>query len=234
MRLKRTTPGILLILLANAIALIGVELNRGEPLQRIQITERELSLVRTQDQDNSGIDLKLIWNAGPSFDRQKMQALGFGCPPTLREKIRIPLPKVVFAALEYEGRAWTEWMSKQAEQFPRAGTLNLNLATRLSVVDVAKTAAELQAKYPDSTHYVIVRALARAIPGIKEKTRVSEWHGRVVAILPDEIHVPLPYAPALAHLNLSPPTAPRYSVTLCYGRRFEPWISSVTINGPSQ
>ena len=177
-----------------------------------------------------------MWNAGAFFDHQKLQALGFAYPLTYRDIGRIPLPKVVFAALEYEGPAWTEWTLKHAERFPPQRTPNTDFATRLIVVDAAKTAAELQAKYSDSTRYVIVRALARAVPGIKinGKTRSSEWQAQIVAILPDEVHVPLPHASAFAHLDLRPATAPRYSVTLCYGRRFEPWISSVSINPPTQ
>lgn len=78
--------GIAIILVINAVALVGVWLNRrGEPLETIELTEREFHVPRTQDQDNSGISLRLNWagyrfgypaataNAGAPFDRDKLQ-----------------------------------------------------------------------------------------------------------------------------------------------------------------
>jgi hypothetical protein len=223
MTLKRTVPGILVILVTNAIVLIEMSLNRAEPLQTIRLTERELTVDRGQSQDNSGIGLKLVWNWGARFDRRRLQDLGFD-PPIDRDHHR-PLPKIVFAALEYEGRAWTEWMSEQAKQSPR-GTPDPDHVTRLIVVDAARTATELRAKYPDTTRYVIVRAVVRAFPGPNWSRNPSDWRGQVIEILPSEVHVPLNVAPAVVH--------PHYSVTLWYGLHFEPWIFTISPTAPTQ
>ncbi len=231
MSMKHILPGVLVVIVSNAIALIGVALNRsGRPFETIQLTERELTLERAEEQDNSGIRLRLNWYRGPDFTRAKLGGLGFDCPPIAedRNNVRVPPPKVVFAALEYEGPTWLEWSSKRAEQKqPRA---NPTLPSRLFVVDAARTAAELRARFPDTQRYLIVQAMVRAVPGADlspDSGTPPEWHGYAVQILPSEVYVPFPLASELARLDPKPSTAPRYSVTLCYGRRFEPWISSV-------
>jgi hypothetical protein len=236
MNWKRILPGILVVIVANAIALIGVSVNRsGRPFETIRLTERELSLERAEEGDNSGIRLRLNWYRGPDFTRTKLQELGFDCPPISedRDNIRFPLPKIVFAALEYEGQAWSESLSKMAAApAPDRKGANPGLASRLFAVDAAKTAMELRARFPDAGRHLIVRAMVRAVPGADlalNSNKPPEWKGYVVQILPAEIYVPFPLASELARLDPRPSTAPRYSVTLSYGSKFEPWISSINL-----
>jgi len=215
MTLKRAIPGILVVLAVNTIVLIEVARNRAEPLQTIRLTERELPLERAQTQDNSGIFLKLNWNPGAGFDRAKLHELGFDCAPIGEGKDNVPrrpLPKLVFAALEYE--------YKERPPIP-------DRVTGLTLVDAARTAAELRAKYPDTTRYLIVQAMVRVsvrvIPNLRGSHLSSnppDWWGEAVEILPSEVYVPLPLASELDRTC--------YSVTLCYGRHFEPWISAIS------
>lgn len=109
-----------------------------------------------------------------------------------------------------------------------------NLATRLFVVDASKSAEQLRARFPDRKHYLIVRAMVRAhLETIWDPVKASnvprEWLGFVAEILPGEIHVPLPMASALPRLGPELITSPRFTVTLCYGRHLEPWISAIKL-----
>ena len=96
---KILAAGAALILLANAVALLGVYLNRsGEAESRMLLTQRELSLPwgRGMARENSGLALALNWRVldagtgeyyGSGFgtnggmpdwlDQAKMAALGF-------------------------------------------------------------------------------------------------------------------------------------------------------------
>lgn len=76
---------------------------------------------------------------------------------------------------------------------------------RLQVVDAALDAEALRRSYPDRTRYVIVRAVARA-------------DGSIRALL-SELVVPREFVRVLDR--------PPYSVTLAFGRHYEPWIVAI-------
>lgn len=91
-------------------------------------------------------------------------------------------------------------------------------AERLAAIDVGRDAATLRRRYAEGKRFIITRCMVRA------GSRV----GDILQVLVPEIHVPLPYSRVLAGLS---PTSragdfrPRFQVTLCYGRHYEPWIS---------
>ena len=79
--------GLGLILLSNAVALVGVWYNRsGEPLAQLQLSERELNVAADallDGQENSVLRLRLSWrHAGEGsslswLDTAKLHELGF-------------------------------------------------------------------------------------------------------------------------------------------------------------
>lgn len=118
------------ILIANAVAFLGIRENRkGEPVQTIELTERELP-IQYRDRDDSSIRLRLAYRRSSCqfyprpnscdfpFDHSKLEELGFDCSSqkgTDRE-FRHPLMRVAFVALEYEGDAWRRWLENLPEK----------------------------------------------------------------------------------------------------------------------
>ena len=95
-------------------------------------------------------------------------------------------------------------------------------AERLAAVDAARDAAPLRKRYADSKRYIIAPCMVRTWWG------TGRLQGDILQILTPEIHVPLPYSRVLAGLGNTPNARdfqPRYQLTLCYGQRYEPWIS---------
>ena len=86
---------------------------------------------------------------------------------------------------------------------------------RLAIVDAAKDAAALRRRHPDAAHVLITPATLRV------------WRGRGVpadsraffVLETPRIHVPLPCSRILTQ---SPDS---YTLTVDYGRSYEPWIS---------
>jgi len=255
--MKRTALllAIALILASNGIALIGVARNRaGEPLATLELTERELPLMNT-GLDNSGIDLRFEWSgivrgstAGP-LNREQLEQIGFDFrfpAGTLARDIAL-MPRKAFVALEYQGPAWKQWLllveeerqrnQPGAPRLPGMPTLPSEplFESRLLAVDAAKTFAELRARYPDQGQHLIVQAVVRArVEEVKDvntgKVVSYNCSGFVAEILPGFVHVPLPHARILALLKpRKPGEEPRYLVTLQYGSRLEPWVSSVRL-----
>ena len=120
---KGLVPAIAIILVSNAWLLTGAGFNRrGGPIQSIRLTERELAL-ETEESDNSGVILRLVWRIPPreniptrpfggvAFDSEKLKELGFDCSLSDENSphFRLPPPREVFLALEYEGSAWQSW-----------------------------------------------------------------------------------------------------------------------------
>ncbi|MEE8183931.1 MAG: DUF4824 family protein, partial [Acidobacteriota bacterium] len=118
----------ILVVAANAVILSGVAYNRsGEPDSAIHLTERELSVSRSGE-ENSGISLSLRWAVqgywldGPGwFGREKLEEIGFYCgipldDPLAGTRYRNMLSRETFVVLEYEGDAWQEWLAHEEEE----------------------------------------------------------------------------------------------------------------------
>jgi hypothetical protein len=144
--------GIAIVAVTNAIALAGVAYNRsGEPVSTLQLTERELPLMRWDwlDNHNSGIDLDVAWRMKPAtdfsaesrsyyydiYDRswlgvEAMGALGFDVskPPTAdyaaRHYARM-LQREALLVLEYDGHAYQQALSIARQRLAAAKELSV-------------------------------------------------------------------------------------------------------------
>jgi hypothetical protein len=128
--LRILLAGLALIVVTNAVALMGVAYNRsGEPEVVLELTERELLLPFEYGfrAENSGIALNLIWRMEPLFDyegayhgrgsrvpwfdKAKLLELGFDAdrPLTSDEVLRgvsKSLPREAYLVLEFDGQAY--------------------------------------------------------------------------------------------------------------------------------
>jgi hypothetical protein len=220
------------IVITNAIVLIEVARNRsGGPVETIQLTERELPM-NVREKEDTGVAVSLNWrrfNFGAHefswLDRPKLEGLGFDYVRAMQDPLHRPLPRPAFVVLEYNGPAWEQWLNsaQQAKQF--FGT-QPEMYSRLFPVDVASTPEALLRTYPDRAKYLVVKGVVQ----LSVITRQGELQilPSISQLLPDSIHVSPPISDALANLPMLPNLAsPRYTLTLSYGRRFEPWLVSV-------
>lgn len=254
---------ITVVLASNIFVLIGVSGNRsGVPFETIELTERELTL-QSQPKDDSGISLYLNWKQPtteqlPSgrardahFDSVKLQELGFNCnyPEGSALPEKFLLPREVFVAFEYDGETWSRWLKSQeglSASKPQSSATAVvsgrptdlererQGASRLFVVDAARSAGELRNKYPDQRKYLVARAIVAAhldveYDPITKAVRSSKWRGYASEIIPSEIHVPLPFAKLLSGLGSRAGAEPRYTITLQFGRKLEPWVAGVKL-----
>lgn len=251
MKRKALFLGLAVILASNAVLLIRVAKNRsGGPIQKIELTERELPLMPRGEEDSS-VSLRVAWrpyffswpdntrineNREGTFDNEKLQTLGFNCG-TADEKspyFRVPLRRLLYVALEYRenlseepagetGPAQSGGLRRSAAEVNRA-------QSRLMVVDAGRSFEQLRLRYPDPRKHLIVHGLVMASTVYDPRTaRDPYWLGRVAGVLPSEIHVPLPYSTEFNRLAAEDRGLSSYSVTLHYGRNMEPWIGSITL-----
>jgi hypothetical protein len=222
----------------NAIVLLGVARNQvGSPLQTIQLTERELPR-EAGDKENSGVSLRFQWQRfGSSFidqydwlGRAKLQELGFDVQAVLRDPKHPPLERPAFLALEYDGPAWEQWLKAMEKEPKVIHPYDSTMESRLFVIDAARRPEPLLEKYKDQQqHYLIMRGVLRLgvvnWDPVTRKPGPDRLQAFVSRLLPESVHVPLPLSAALANLSTGTTFAsPRYTVTLSFGRRFEPWI----------
>jgi hypothetical protein len=220
-----------MVVAANAFVLVGVAIDRsGGVVQKIELSERELP-IRGSSEDNTGISARLSWHAGwypavrfgPGIDRNKLTELGFDCRVAPGDRLaeshyqRQPA-RVVFVVLEFDGPTWQKWLVGAIAASPESTEFLKGHSSRLGVVDVGKNPSALRARYPDQDHYLIALGLIRAMVRY-EASKPPEVFGEVAGLVVDEIHVPKPYADTLAGLRGKP-----YKLTLCYGKRYEPWV----------
>jgi hypothetical protein len=110
--------------------------------------------------------------------------------------------------------------------------------SRLFAVDAGNDAVELRKRYPDRKKYLITPAKVRLrLLSANKMMKKPVLSGYVDEILTDTIHVPCDRQGVLASLKPNEHDlyydgrkesyVSRYTVTLNYGRRYEPWVAEV-------
>jgi uncharacterized protein DUF4824 len=253
MKLRGLLAGLVLIALANAAVLAGVAWNRrGEPESVVTLTERELRIPSSavNDEDDTGLDLQLEWNARwwtgdrapEGLPVTTLRELGFQARAGRKEP-----PRTAWVVLEMDGEAWQRWIAKRRRQVeekrrkepesdcPPGSDLEQMLVSgsRLVVVDAGKDRQALRRRHPDRSRYLVVPGTVRAA-----EVRPGAYEGLVSDLQVDSIHVPLRLRPLLDELvtaerlrqetsNGAPPEPPRYRAVVAFGRRGEPWLVRV-------
>ena len=161
-----------LILLANAVALTGVHLNRdGEPESRLTLSQRELAAPWGwgMQKENSGLALVLMWRvaeSGPGgdyfyypygtgfsggipewLDAPRMAALGFDTSEVSkssagRRRYERQLPREVLLVLELAGPAWQHSLARARQNAERHEAARQANADSKEFAEKAKRAAE--------------------------------------------------------------------------------------------
>lgn len=178
-----------LVLLTNLFVLVGVAHNRsGEPEAVLELTERELPIAHSWDED-TGMSLRV--DAGNGWrldwiDLSKLEDLGFDCsaPPNAKEAefhYGKQLPRQGYLVLENDGEAWQSWLEKQRRdvdaiaQSVERGELEQSVLdgqqrnyeknrlthSRLFAVDAGSDPLALRERYPDRDRVLILPAVFR-------------------------------------------------------------------------
>lgn len=221
------------VLGSNVVVLGGVAYNRSQAVERLELTETEVSY-SVSGEDNSDLSLQLVWiseDYGVPFprglDADQLRAAGFALPPVPPpdKDVRAQEPRPAYAVLELGGERLRRWSEAyRAKQPPN----NSGPTTRLMLIDVGRDPSALRAKYGDTSRYLISRCIVRASLEYSEPVRQRVWRGYVTELVPGDIHAPRELVRALRDIWASGGNA-HYVVTLAYGRRYEPWIEGVAI-----
>lgn len=170
------------------------------------------------------------------------------------DRYKQPIARKVFIVLELGGEAYREAL-KRAEQalakergvspitggdadapdrLKRAGERlerERTSESRLFAVDAGLEAGTLRKKYSDREHFIIAPGIVNMRRDYGDKGAGPS--GYIAGLSVENIHVPLARRDVF-HSIMDQPAAgpqegksPRYSVTLAYGSRLEPWILSV-------
>jgi len=243
-----------LVLTADIFVVVKAARNRsGPPIATIELTERELRLVRPQ-RESTALFLELAWEPawgrgrfnfedGPGwFNQAKLEEIGYDCrlapsDPSAAAQYRAMTAKEAFAVLEHReaggagaGDGRSSW-------------------SRLVAVDAGRDYAPLRKKYPDA-RFLIVPALVRLLYTVEWDANARRdapgayLRGAVVEMLVGQVSVPPSQRSVLQALRqttsdyLTTPEArtrgPRYSVVLLYGRNYEPWVESCRLLTPPE
>jgi len=230
------------VVAANVWALVSAWRNRSDaPGGTIELTERELPLPSLSG-ESTAIFLELEWDSlsvtpdqpwTPRWlDAAKLAELGFDCRlpvthPEAREHYRSLPPRLVYVALEYAGETWQQAGSERKRK------------TRLFAVDAGLDPRRLRQQHADAARYVITRASV----GVSFRERGNSageslaeprLEGRLDTLVPNQLFVPRPHNRALEGLRRRDAPAhgeaenePRYTVTVSWGKNYEPWVCSI-------
>jgi len=221
------------VVVANGFALLHAERNRmGQSDASITLTERELSMVRTDD--DSGISLLLnfqdpnrTWYVETNrqegwlnwLNREKLSTLGFDCSvdpsdPRARDYYERQVPRTGFVAVEYNGPAY------------KAAALPGQSLSQLVAIDAATDSAQLRARYPDRHSILILPAVIRISfrPAVPNKGWKDQIEG-LIDYVPRSIHVPQPFSSKLRTFRVT--NLPPYRVNLTFGSALDPWVTDV-------
>jgi hypothetical protein len=160
--------------------------------------------------------------------------------------------------LEFAGVAWERWQVEKRGEIAKLAAQTsddeegakrlarqvarqqeqLQSNSRLFPIDAGADPAVLRQRYPDRSRYAIVMAEMKVRFSADDERRV---YGSIVSLLTAQLHVPLSVQSPLADLpqrkyrsRYDSPLElrdwqPRYSVTVNWGKRFEPWIETIAL-----
>jgi len=217
-----------IVALANGLALAAAAYNRSSVLERVELTEAELP-VGYGYTAAAPTELRFNWLMGvdfrtPPFSEAQLRAVGFDLPAATSSapKDEMPLAREVVVAVDASGVARQQWL-----QGARAHATGMVVppASRLVVIDMGRDMASVLAAHPDSSHTLVLHGMVQPQTSIGADG-VWVWRGSLTTLLPNAVHVPRDARVVLTQRR-PPDNQPRYVVTLCVGRRGEPWIESV-------
>jgi hypothetical protein len=217
-----------IVVLANGLALSGAAYNRSSVVERVELTEAELPAGYGATADGP-TELRLTWLMGVDFltepfSETQLRAVGFDLPAASSSAPArgMPLAREVVVALDASGTARQHWF--ESARAHATGTVVLP-ASRLVVVDMGRDVTSVLTAHPDSSHTLVLHGIVQPQTSLGVGG-VWVWRGGLTALLPNTIHVPRGMRDALTERR-PPDNQPRYVVTLCIGRRGEPWVESV-------
>ncbi len=195
------------------------------------------------------------WGSPAWFTKEKLKELGFK-DEQLQEgqededdTWRSPLPRSAFIVLELDGKTYQEAI-KRAERelaqekgkkgadeqeitWARERLAEERLArSRLFAIDGGLDPKQLRRTYPDRSRFLIAPGQIR--PSMQYNDTKREIYGMISDLSVEDIHVPLSQRQMFMNLinkdkiQADSNGAPRYHVVVAYGKRFEPWIASVS------
>jgi hypothetical protein len=230
--IRRVLPAALLPLLVTGVTVAGSAWNRSAGRGPTVLSDRELPLRITSD-ENTGRSLwirheEAWWSERSWLMAEKLAALGFDisvdpASPDADAHYARALRRTAYVALELDGPAWEAW-ARGYQENTKSWSRNadnaqvLNESSRLVAVDADRHVAVLEAKYPNPQTHLITRGIVHLTIDRREGRR-PQLAGVVERIVPRTLYVP----PHLAEQLRSKP----YRVMVRYGRRYEPWIAGV-------
>ncbi len=243
---------VVLVLAANAVALVGVAYNRdGEPESRLTLSERELRLPRqwTGRKEDSGLALRIAWRIAPRtttgvkegwpietrygpapwLDKPKMAALGFDVAlpdpaPDERSAYLRQLPRDVFLVLELDGPAY-----RQALEHAQR-----HAAEKAGGKQEADAQKEVERELHESSRLFVVDA-GLEVAALRARHPDRSAYAIVRGQVRPAFHRDASYSGMVADLAVDEITVPRerrnafegakrYSAQVAFGRRLEPWL----------
>ncbi|RFF30436.1 DUF4824 family protein [Wenzhouxiangella sediminis] len=225
MKIRLSIFAIALVVVANALVLVGVAWNRsGQPASVLELTERELALShdRWSNRESTGVSLslRLADQDYDWLDAGKLAELGFDVVPADRDDGRYwrGQERRLFVALEYDGPAFEALLDQQRSRLERlrselaAGGASrheveaarsglerlLRAGSRLVAVDAGTDADALRNRYANPERHVVTRGLLR-MHAIAPHGRGEDLRlrGRVGRLLPGEVYLPRRFHEAL-------------------------------------
>lgn len=192
------------------------------------------------------------------LDEPKMQALGFELSQdrqTARVKDRHSRTKEVLLVLEIDGAAYQQSLeharrkadaeeklkadnpgnkefdnrAKHAREYAESEAKE---NSRLFVVDAGLDQEALRSRYPDKTHYLIVRGQVRPqiLTQQEGQNRQDRLSGYISSLSISQINVPVEFQHALKYDAQTSKPVP-FEASLAYGQRLEPWIVALIGKG---
>jgi hypothetical protein len=181
------------------------------------------------------------------LDAAKLRSLGFDTRPPVSvadaSQDDRPQPRrEVLLVLELDGPAYQQSLAQTRRLLAHART-DIDAAkhvllseerenSRLFVVDAGRDGEALRARYPDRSHYAIVRGTIRPQWTMRGAKRLLV--GNIVQLSVDSINVPVAFREIFAskagkvQTGDAPRNVHRFEAVVAFGKRFEPWIVKVS------
>jgi hypothetical protein len=205
------------------------------------LTDRDV-LLSVRNDDRAIAEVFLGWSEpaglpGAWVSPDSLRSLGFDVSvdpsdPGAATSDRRPLSRRAFVAFEIDGPAWRAILAERGSPEPppdiASGGARMSGPTpRLVPVDVDLDADVLAARYQNPQTHLIAAAVI-AVRRFERPGGAPYLGGVVLNLDPRRIQVPVEHSASLPVRRIIESPASAFTVSLMYGRRWEPWVVDVS------
>ncbi|MDP6831578.1 MAG: DUF4824 family protein [Alphaproteobacteria bacterium] len=232
----KVIAALLVLTITNVLVFANIAWNRsGEATGVMVFDQCELNFRRGGLRSKKPSQALSLDYVSGKVDRDAIEGL-YRIDPNVDKAVK-RFKRRLYVVLKHDGLEWQEYITSKKENAGRGYFRYLN--SKLIIVDGNTDAERLREKYPETEGRAIMAGYVVPVNSTAKSPHSYDWYTSIRDVAIQSRYRDVLYSIHRARKELErearrksgkyvkPPCTPTHRITIRWGRRFEPWISSV-------